>query len=379
LSELRDLLEEEIRRTGPVSFARFMELALYHPELGYYASGNERTGWRGHFVTSPELHPAFGGLWAHGVEQIWEACGSPEEFTLIEVGPGEGSLAEALLESTSGALEAALRYELVEPVPALRSRQRSRLERFERVGWTPSLVDSARCAHGCVLMNEVLDNQPVHLVETRDAAVVELFVASSNGDLKLVPGTPGEALARSLQRWPAPAEGSRQEISLAAERLVERAAQTLASGAVIVVDYGLGEEALRARPGGTLVSYGAGGADDRVLEDPGLRDISAHVRWDRIRAVLDDAGFQTEAPRSQRAVLTALGARDLELALAERTREAGTAGRGAAMVRTLSDRQALAALLDPSGLGGLDVMVATAGMAVPQFARAEDRPSAGPR
>ncbi|MGH2729464.1 MAG: class I SAM-dependent methyltransferase, partial [Actinomycetota bacterium] len=90
---LVDLVRERVRADGPMTFADYMSLALYDPDFGYYASGAERTGWRGHFLTSSELDPAWAALWARGFEQIWDGCGRPDHFTLVEVGPGEGTFA----------------------------------------------------------------------------------------------------------------------------------------------------------------------------------------------------------------------------------------------------------------------------------------------
>src|SRR5688500_7615789 len=105
-------------------FGAFMQMALSHPRLGYYASGAERTGWHGHVVTSSELDPAFGELWVRAFEQIFEACGRPDRFSVVEIGPGEGSFAAAVLEAASPALRSALSYTLVERVARMEDRQR---------------------------------------------------------------------------------------------------------------------------------------------------------------------------------------------------------------------------------------------------------------
>jgi SAM-dependent MidA family methyltransferase len=361
---VRDLIVDEINRCGPISFARFMELALYHPQHGYYASGRPRAGWGGDFVTAPELDPAFGELWARALQDVWRACGSPARFDVVEIGGGEGGWAAALLSSAPPELRSALRLRLVEPVARLRGRQALRLRGLGQVAWSGRIdeVDPLRC--GCVFANEVVDNQPVHLVEGRAGEVVELLVTAANGDLGLEPHPPSPELRAWLERWGLrPAEGARVEAALAAEHLVGAAARLLRRGIVVFVDYGGETTELAARPAGTVAAYSAGEADARVLEAPGGRDITAHVNWTLVRRWLEAAGLQARGPLSQRAVLRALGAGDL----AERFATEARSGRGANVVRALSRGQALAALLDPGGLGGLDVMVGLAGIECPAF------------
>jgi SAM-dependent MidA family methyltransferase len=372
VTPLLDVVRDSVRAEGPITFARYMELALYHPEHGYYAGGAPRTGWNGHFVTSPELDPAFGALWARAAETVWRACGLPARFEVVEVGPGEGGFAAAFLGAAPAPLRAALAVTLVEPIPALRARQRRRLEGLGDVRWVRDLDAIGRVEHGCIFCNEVLDNQPVHLVERAGGRLREVMVdAAPDGSLRLAPRPPAAFVVEWMGRHRIhPPEGARAEVPVAAERLVGRAARALARGAVVLVDYGTSGERNAA---GTLLTYGAGGPGADLLADPGARDITAHVDWRLVSGWLVDAGLRPAGPRPQREVLKALGARDLERALAAESHSA----RGARVVRALSRRQALAALLDPAGLGGLDVVLGCAGIPPPAFMadqRDGDRP-----
>ena len=132
-NEVHDQVLEVIRREGPITFARFMTMALYQPGSGYYAAGPERSGWGGHYLTSPELDPAFGELWAHAFEQVWDQLGRPDRFDVIEIGPGEGGFSEAVLRSVAGTpFGSALSYQLVEPQPALEERQTGAPQRIRQ-------------------------------------------------------------------------------------------------------------------------------------------------------------------------------------------------------------------------------------------------------
>jgi SAM-dependent MidA family methyltransferase len=356
---LEGLLRDVIRERGPISFRDYMDACLYHPEHGYYASGRARTGRRGHFVTSPELDPAFGALWSRAFEEVWEACGCPDDFTIVELGPGEGGFAAALLSAATGPFAAALRCVLVEPHATIATRQRARLGGDGRVVWRPGLPEVAPVSAGVVFANEVLDNLPVHVLERRGGQVLEVHVtASAEGlDEILLP----VAAAEPAEERAEPAEGERHEVGIEAGAMVDAAARLLERGALVLVDYGYTDAA--AHPRGTVVAYSSAGADDSVLERPGERDITSHVDWAAIATSLAGAGLDAQPPVTQRDTLLALGIQDLDRLLRAEHEEAIETGAGAAAVRALSRRYALRALLDPGGLGGLQVVVGTKSVA----------------
>jgi len=153
LTALETILVERIRDSGPMPFAAFMSLALYHPHHGYYTAGPARVGRHGHFMTSPELDPAFGELWCVAFERVWERCGAPDPFEIVEIGPGEGTFVEAVLGSVKGHFADALTYRLVERSPILRQRQEQLLADFPRVAWSASITEVEPVAHCCVFAN----------------------------------------------------------------------------------------------------------------------------------------------------------------------------------------------------------------------------------
>ena len=355
-------------------FAAFMSLALYHPQHGYYTAGPQRVGWSGHFLTSPELDPAFGQLWASAFEQVWDAAGRPPAFEVIEIGPGEGAFAESVLRAVAGAFADALTYRLVERSPALRQRQEQRLEGAPRVVWSPSVTEVPRVEHGCVFANEVLDNLPVHLVEGRGDSLREVCVGVGGEGLEFVALPPSNPeleryLARCSVELP---DGHRYEIGLAAESFVSRVAAMFETGCAVFVDYGDDATGLARRPLGTLVAYSAAGTDDRVLEAPGTKDITAHANWTAVREACRASDLEPLGPLSQRAVLVALGLHSLHDQLRDRYAAALAQGKGAEAVGALSRRQALGAMADPGGLGGLQVLVARIGIDALDFMRGKE-------
>ena len=351
-------------------FAAFMAQALYHPSFGYYTAAAARVGWRGHYLTSPELDPAFGALWCRGFEQVWSACGEPDEFTVIEVGPGEGTFAHAVLSSAGGPFAQALSYLLVERSPVAEERQRARLAEFEHVTWTRSIAELQRVPSGCLFANEVLDNLPVHLIERRDGRLLEVCVGTGPDGLvtTLRPPSNPELLAfierAGIAEVP---EGHRIEAGLAAESFVARAAAAIARGALIFVDYGVTAADLLERPAGTLLCYSETGVDDLPFERPGEKDITTHANWTAVEEACRAAALEVMPRVSQRDVLSRLGLHDLHEELKRAHEVAVAEGRGADAVRALSRRQALGALADPAGLGRLEVLVAGTGTPGPEF------------
>ena len=289
--------------------------------------------------------------------------GRPERLELVEVGPGEGSFASGLLRALEPPLGDAVGLRLVEPRAALRARQRDALAGCRRVSWSATLAEVPPAPHTCLFANELLDNLPVHLVTTRAGALAELWV-DAREELELVPGEPStpaleEHLARLGIDLP---EGHRFEVGLAATSFAAAAAETVRTGAVVLIDYGREAADLAARASGTLASYSPRGAGDDVLARPGSADVTAHVDWTSVRLALRDGGLTTIGPLDQASFLRGLGAAQLDAAAKEEHERALRCGDGTGAIRALSRRQAIGALTDPGGLGGLGVMVGLRGL-----------------
>ena len=360
-------LLELIRARAPLPADEYMDLALYHPEHGYYSRA-VRAGWLGHFVTSPEITPAFGWMWARAVEETWEACGRPDRFVMTEIGPGEGGFAAAVWHSVSDELRDELHIVLVERTGAGRVRQEERLAGVPRVSWVGSLEAAEPAEAGFVFANEVLDNLPVKLVERR-GELFEIWVAADGAGLheELRPASPGVLRVVAEAGMDVP-DGHRAEVPVAVGSFVARAAGLIGRGAVVFVDYGAEANDLVARPAGTLLCYSATGADDAWLDRPGEKDITAHANWTAVTAALTSAGAMPAGPIAQADALRELGLADVLEEAKARHDDAIAGGRGAEAVRALSERGALATLADSGGLGGLGVTSGFKGVPVPRWA-----------
>lgn len=343
-------IREEIRAIGPIPFARFMELALYDPDGGYYRSPDARPGRRGDFLTAPELHPIFGEMLARAVEQAWHVLGDPEPFVVREHGAGEGALAIPLL----GALPAAIRYSPVEVDERRLDVLRRRLD-GEGLADRLDEGDPAAPFDGVVIANEVLDALPVHRVRRRGDRLRELAVGLGDHgvfqEVEVDPTT--SALAERLViEGVELTDGQTAEVALALDDWVAVAVRPLRRGLVVLIDYGAPAtelyEPVRRRDG-TLRAY----VRHQVTDDPyrfvGRQDLTAHVDVTAVVRAAEAAGLTTLGLTTQAETLMGLGIED-------RLREVQ-----ADPATTFEDytllRASLMRLLDPGAMGRFRVMV----------------------
>ena len=285
---LEALIHEEIRAHGPISFRRFMDLALYHPVYGYYMRGEDHFGREGDFYTNSQLQPVFGRLISQQIVRWREEMGSPEDFTVVELGAGRG---ETLAEVRKALPEA-------------------RCLAVERTcGTLPEAFQ------GVVYSNEFFDALPVHLVERRSEALIELLVASDGGGFQWMTGRPAKPPAANyISRYaPGFADGDRIEVNLDALDECERIAAALKRGYVLTIDYGYTSEEIAAGrrfPRGSLMAYERHQAEEDVLANPGRRDITSHVNFTALEARGRDFGLDSLGLRTQAQFLFALGETD---------------------------------------------------------------------
>jgi SAM-dependent MidA family methyltransferase len=351
---LVDAIRDEIAHDGPITFARFMERALYEPGHGYYRSAERRPGRAGDFLTAPEAHPIFGRSLARFVAGVWAALGSPERFTIRESGAGGGALAASLLarlETDDPALAAAVRYRAEEIEP---HRLDDLRERLAAAGLeAPLEPDDGAPIVGAVIANEVLDALPTHRVVMRDGRLREVLVGIRDGafiDVEAEPSTP--AIAQRLDAEGVRLdEGQQGEVCLELEGWVARAAAGLERGVLLLIDYGDPAERLydaRRRPAGTLLAYLRHRAHDDVYRAVGRQDLTAHVDVTAVEAVAADAGLVHLGTTTQGRFLATLGAGELLVELQGES--------VAALPAYLEARAALVRMIDPAAMGGFRVM-----------------------
>ena len=308
-ARLLETIEAELAAAGGwIPFARYMELALYAPGLGYYSGGARKFGPGGDFITAPELTPLFGQALAAQVEQVMRASAP----ALIEVGAGTGLLAADLLLELERRDCLPERYGILELSGELRERQFDTLAAKAphlavRVQWLDALPE--RFA-GAVVANEVLDVMPVHLVVSRAEGLFERGVAiaaDAAGVRRLcwadVPAAGAVAEGARALALPVPQSGEYvTELNLAGKAWVAAWAERLQAGALLLIDYGYprAEYYLPSRSGGTLLCYYRHHAHGDPFLWPGLNDITAFVDFTAVaeagfEAGLDVQGYTTQA------------------------------------------------------------------------------------
>jgi SAM-dependent MidA family methyltransferase len=289
--QLCGLIRREIEKhDGWISFARFMELALYAPGLGYYSAGAKKFGKEGDFVTAPEISPFFGMTLARQIAEI-TAVSAPH---ILELGAGSGKLAADILTALHPMGMLPEHYDILEVSADLRERQAATIRAraphlFDRVRWLDALPDEIS---GAVIANEVLDALPVHLAHWTSGGILERVVAYENGFIWQEREIQDHALLEAAQRIHVPNDYL-SEISLAATGIIASLAGRLGKGAMLFIDYGFGSSEYYhpERRHGTLMCHYRHLAHDDPFYSPGLQDITAHVDFTAIAECAIDNGL----------------------------------------------------------------------------------------
>ncbi len=337
---------------GALPFRDYMELALYHPTLGYYTSRRDVIGRTADYVTSPELTPLFGAMLGRQLREMWERLDRPDRFDAVEAGPGTGVLARDLLAwaaRTAPDFAAALRCTLVETSPVLRERQRTTLAAEDlEAEWRDDLPSDVS---GCIFSNELLDAMPVHRVAVENGALREVYVTrDGDGFGEELRDPHPDIVAYFGALGLLPGEGCRAEVNLEAPRWIAAAAGALDRGYVLTFDYGYAADDLYAgwRADGTLLYFYRHNPSADPYARIGRQDITSHVDFTTIRRSGEDAGLQTLGLTTQAELLSSLGIGE---ALQPPT------GDRPNMEEYFARRRAVTDLIDPGGLGRVKVLV----------------------
>ena len=333
------LLRERIRANGPITFAEWMQTALYHPRHGYYRRDRPTVGPGGDFLTSPEVHPIFGAAVACAVADAWEHLGCPDPFRVVEVGPGTGALAESVLRQLDGPPASAASLRLVEQNRFAAARQRDRLEAFGRAEWADDLGRIAPGSAHLIIANELLDALPVHrLIYGEGWLELRVDWDCDRGFHDAPSALSDPSLAAPLRGVRA-VPGQIAEVSPARAEMIGALADLLDAGRMLLFDYGYPRAGLYAQRhrGGTLATARRHVPGDDPCAHPGEQDLTAHIDLDQVREAALAAGLTP---------LPVLAQADWLGRLAPRILAKGD----------LAARRALEQLRDPDGLGRIAVM-----------------------
>jgi len=362
---LRQIIEQEIGERGPIPFSRYMELCLYHAELGYYSRNAEQFGKAGDFYTSSDVNAVFGRLLARQFEEIWRALGSPGQIEILELGPGRGLFALDVLtwsEKKFPSFFHALHYSLAERSPRLRERLRGVLTRFLESGTASSVseganeglqvrkpwfgeasggaatarpsrdiaesfylpTDGPREGTPSAVPNNPMDERAlapevpvvVFANEFFDALPVEILspegtlrISSESGRFVEVWVPPSTEELELIDRYGVhPEAGERIEVPLLAHRYMAALAASMRKGVIVAVDYGYTRpEQLAGRHRGTLMAYRQHAAAPNPYAAPGEQDLTAHVNFTALSAAAEENGMQVQPLLTQSQFLMGIG------------------------------------------------------------------------
>ncbi|HEV2107485.1 MAG TPA: SAM-dependent methyltransferase [Thermomicrobiales bacterium] len=361
------LIREEIAAAGGrITFARFMNLALYHPRHGYYLAAERRPGRGGDFLTAPELHPFFGFALARQIADCWERLDRPESFVVREYGAGVGGLAYdviAGLTEERPEIARALRYQLLEPNPHRRGQAMMAMAEVglaDRVSADdPDFALAQDPITGVILANEVVDALPVHRLIVRNESMREAYVTWNDEPpgFAEVEGEPSEpALGESLwddltARGVQLQEGDRLDVSPAAGSWFAGVTNRLERGYTIIIDYGYAAPELYRghRLAGTVRAYSQHSVTDDPFKRIGQQDLTAHVDFTALERAGQEAGLVSAGLTTQGAFLASLGLGDFLVRMQQDpATDPETYFRAQAAVYRL---------IDPGGMGRFSVLM----------------------
>jgi len=307
MTELFEKIKEKIDNSGgKIPFKDFMDLALYHPELGYYSRGVIRIGKKGDFVTSPHTHRLFGALLARQLMEFWEFLGKPDEFYIIEMGAGAGFLAKDILDYTRDYKKEffkCIKYILIEPFKNNILIQKSNLNEYLNViNWLTDIKELSNIT-GCIISNELLDAFPVHWIRKKDNKFFEIYIGISNN--KFIP-LEGQLSSKELNNYTELLDSYipnnyDTEVNLNIKDWINDISNILTKGFILTIDYGYTwkEYFHPNRNRGTLLAYKGHSVSEDILDSPGEQDITAHVnfsdlyRWGK-EINIDTLGYSSQ-------------------------------------------------------------------------------------
>lgn len=312
---MRDHLQQLIQQQGPLSFAEYMQQALYAPGLGYYQTRNHLLGVEGDFVTAPEISPLFGQCLAQQAAQVLDACG--DQAVILEFGPGRGCLArDLLLHLAEHDLPLPKHYYLLDVSSHLREQQQQTLSALpehlaKRVQWLDSLPTAN--FSGLLLANEVLDAMPVHQFVWQDGACFERYVDWQAGPAWCLRPASSELLkaVQAIQTdW---SDGYYSEVNLSVGGWLAALTEHWQQGILLAIDYGFPQREYYhpSRDQGTVMCHRQQRSHPDPLHAPGQEDITSHVDFTHVAECANAQDLQVLGYASQASFLLNCGLAEL--------------------------------------------------------------------
>lgn len=365
---IKDRIDSSLQQR--ITFADYMELVLYHPLHGYYASSSYRISKSGDFLTSPHLADDFGEMLAIQLYQFWQILGQPQIFTILEMGAGRGLLASQILAYSRQEYPdffKSIDYLIIEAASAMIIEQQDRLKSFS-VRWCEWSEIDDNSIVGCFLSNELMDALPVHQVVTVDGKLQEIYVSIDHHNFT---ETIGELSTDRLSkywnlnninlltdRYP---NNYRTEVNLAGLDWLENVDRKLQRGYILSIDYGYSADRYYnpIRSEGTLQCYYQHSYHNDPYINIGNQDLTAHVDFTAIQTYGENLGLNTIGITQQGMFLMALG-------LVDRIAEISHSNKD--IKSLIIRRQNLHQLIDPMGLGKFLILLQSKALTATELA-----------
>lgn len=345
MKSLSAVIRQRLVQEGDIPFMDFMQLALYHPEFGYYSGGLQKFGQQGDFITAPELTPLFGHTLANQCQQLLKELASP---IIFEFGAGSGRLCVDILTALEQNNCLPDAYHILEVSNDLRHRQRALVEQeiphlAERVHWLDRWPEQG--FRGIIIANEVLDAMPVaRFLQTEQALCESYITLDAQGELAetFKPCENPQLREYLVKALPEPFFPYLSEANLFIDGWIQQCSDMLIQGAMFIIDYGFPRHEYYhpERNQGTVMCHHRHLAHTNPLINLGEQDITAHVDFTHVAEAADAAGFDVTGFTNQAAFLLANGL----LSLLE------TMGDGPKRVYA---QQAVKQLIQPNDMGEL--------------------------
>ncbi len=302
MDELKKIIIDMIDKGGPITFANFMEAALYYPELGYYCGPKVKIGKKGDFYTATNVSELFGVTIAGKLSSILRDMGATST-NIIEIGAGTGQLAfDILSELRDENLFNQLTYFIIEKSPDFIRRQSEMLSDYkDKIIWTDTVALSKEPVEGVIIQNEVIDAFPVHKVVMSKEGLKEIFIDYDSKLKEIVGEVSNKKLLTYLKDYGSDiVEGQTAEINMAALDWVADMEKILKRGTIVTIDYGgeASEIYSQSRMHGTISYYYQHELIEGPFEHLGAEDMTSHVNFSALMKKGEEVGFRTTSMES---------------------------------------------------------------------------------
>ncbi|MEZ0323108.1 MAG: SAM-dependent methyltransferase [Hydrogenothermaceae bacterium] len=312
-TELVDYIRNLIKERGAISFRDFMEIALYHPEYGYYTSYKEKIGGFGDYFTASELDPIFGQLLSKQFVEIYENYFKNQFINIVEIGSGKGYLLHDIIRYIKNFypdIYKNIKFISVEKSGYHRQLQKDLLKDFDNIDYIPDISDLPKIK-GIIYSNELFDAIPVHMIKVKEGKIYEVYISLDEEDevVEIERETCDEIKKYIKDLDIDLPDNITTEINIDAVKVISMLAEKLERGFIFTIDYGYPSKELYKpyRNRGTLICYYKHTYNENYYQNVGLQDITSHVNFSALSYYGEKAGLKTLGFTDQAHFLINLG------------------------------------------------------------------------